>query len=116
MFEPRLSSAIYIEAKIGEWNAAGHQAYLIKRGEKHDGVLYIKLYLDKDNVKIFTQERNLDSDLEWITPTETKSLSDKEAGLFLARAADFDPDLWVVEVEINNRDQWEKWFPEISLL
>lgn len=99
-----LPTHIWVEAKIRESHAAGNPAFVINKGNKTGGMVLVKANNLKGQCRIYTRQRDLDGNLNWITPLG-EDVSEKKADDYIRGELNFDDDLWVIEVEdpdLNN--------------
>ncbi|MEM6812301.1 MAG: DUF1491 family protein [Pseudomonadota bacterium] len=106
MFEQqhRTPTHLWVEAKIKELNSKNIPAYILQRGEKMDGLIFLKISNCINKAVIVTQERNLDGDLEWIKTHADESIDEKQADEYLKRSSQRDPDIWIIEIEHRELD------------
>jgi len=100
---PRLKSAIYVSALIRRAEAAGAQAYLVRRGADEAGAIFIKVSrLDGTCYVLSPAQRAMLGDeaggRAWTRPLG-EAADEAKAAEYFARQLRFDPDIWVVEVE-----------------
>lgn len=99
----RLKSEIWVKAYIRRCAVNGASAYVLRHGDDDAGAIFIKT-VDRDgNALVFAPApAGLDEaefDRRWVASHKGKSVPDKEAQRMLEREAEFDGDLWIVEVE-----------------
>ena len=95
---PRLKAGIFVRALIRRAEVAGAQAYVVRKGSEEAGAIVLKISrLDGTSV-VLNQARNGQGDLVWARPLGETSDEEKSRAWF-ERQINFDPDLWIVEVE-----------------
>jgi hypothetical protein len=99
----RLKSEIWVMAYLRRCAGEGSQAVLMRRGDADAGAIYIKISrLDGTAALYGPAPSGMDGtreDRRWQACLERESIPETEADAFLERQIDFDPDIWIVEVE-----------------
>jgi hypothetical protein len=100
----RLKASMWIGAYIRRLNAMAPVAAVIaRRGDDDAGAIFIKVNTLDGYGRVWRPApsglANADSERTWMDAFPGKRLSDADAEGYLARQADFDPDMWVIEVE-----------------
>lgn len=90
---------ILIEGTLKTLSERGVFYTIIQRGEKHNGVILLKLWGRGDTCKLLIQQRSFDGDLEWINALDTETVPERDADTFIKDQTAYDPDLWVIEIE-----------------
>jgi hypothetical protein len=101
----RLKSGIWIAAYLRRCQIEGAQAVLRRRGADEAGAVFIKVaHLDGTAdvygpapQSAFDEARP--SDRAFVRSLKTDSATEAEVEAYLARQIQFDPDIWIVEVE-----------------
>jgi hypothetical protein len=99
----RLKSGVYVSALIRRCEAAGVQAFLVRRGADEAGAIFIKVNrLDGTCYVLSPAQRAMLGEDEiagraWTRPLG-ESTDDAKARDYFARQLKFDPDIWVVEI------------------
>ena len=110
----RLKSEIWVKAYLRRLAGEGLFAAVIRRGNAEAGAIYVKQSTLDGRARIFSpapagfdavaQERL------WISYFGDEPVSDSDADSYLAQQADYDPDIWVIEVEDRDgRHFMEDW-------
>ena len=110
----RLKSEIWIKAYLRRCAADGAQAVVVRHGDDDAGAIFIKVSRLDGTARVFgPAPAGMDhaaEDRRWTTRLGGGDRPEAEADAFLAREAEFDPDLWVIEVEDRaGRDFLEGW-------
>ena len=95
----RLPTALWVSAIIRRLSADAVPVAVVHKGEADSGILTIKLNLLDGTARIVTEGRDIDGRPGWMAPLGEEPMPEDKADAYLARAADRDPDIWVVEVE-----------------
>ena len=111
MSDDRLPTELWVTAGLRRCNNEGVPATVVRKGEKQSGTVILKItQLDK-NFKIFTHGRDIAGKLTWYPALDDKNVEESEADSYLARSANLDPDVWIIEIE--HRDGWHPFKKEI---
>lgn len=94
-----LPTGLWVEAQCAKLNQAAIGYYITKRGNYGSGLVLLKLMDGQGSCKLLQQQRNLDFKLEWVSVFEADLTPEEIADEHVQKAAQIDPDLWVVEVE-----------------
>ena len=104
MSSGRLPTELWLTAGLRRCSADGIPATVIRRGEKQSGTVILKINQLESGCRILTQARDLDGELTWFPALNGALVEEAEADAYVERAAQRDPDVWVVEIE--HRDGW----------
>lgn len=97
--EARLKSHIQIQALIRRCDLAAIGVAVTARGDPDAGTILIKLYDRDTGTTVLTQTRRADGALCWMRATGAVPVDESDADAYIARQRQYDPDLWVVEIE-----------------
>jgi len=93
-----LSSDLWVGALIRRAEVAGASATVARRGDARAGTVLVKAYDTlARRARLFSEAFGMDGERLWIQPVESDLESDIDA--FIQRQVQFDPDLWVIEIE-----------------
>jgi hypothetical protein len=99
----RLKSEIWVKAYLRRCHSEGTDAVLVRRGDEDAGAIYIKVSrLDGTAALYGPAPAGLEEAREerrWQACLAVASAPESEADAYLARQAEFDPDIWIVTVE-----------------
>ena len=108
----RLKSSIWIQAQVRICSISNLSAYIIKRGDPDAGVIFLHINkLNGDNL-IYYQTRATTGKIAWSQSIRNTPLDDKEAHDYLEKQKEYDPDLWILEIE----DPEEKYLFDAIIL
>jgi hypothetical protein len=100
----RLKSSIYVSALIRRCQAAGAQAYLVRRGAEEAGAIFLKInrldgtcYVLSPAQRVMLGEDQV-AGRAWTRPLG-ESTDEARAAEYFDRQRKFDPDIWIVEIE-----------------
>ncbi len=97
--EARLKTDIRVSALIRRCDMQAIGAVVTARGDRDAGALLVKLCGRARDAVVLSQTRRPDGTLGWLRATGATPVAESEADAYIARQRQYDPDLWVVEVE-----------------
>ncbi len=99
----RIKTGIWVKGYIRRCATAGVAAVVVRHGDDDAGAVFIRINrLDGTSLLFGPAPAGLDDAVagrQWVPCLSTDGVGDGEADAYLAREAEFDSDLWVVEVE-----------------
>ena len=95
--EDRIKTSLWVEAHIRTCFAANMPAFVVARGDADRGGVLLKI--DQFDAGITLYEKTLDFDGARAWRFLHSSTDSAEIAQKIAKKRDFDPDLWVLEVE-----------------
>jgi hypothetical protein len=99
----RLKSELWVKAYIRRCHVEGAAAVLVRRGDADAGAIYIKVSrLDGTALLFGPAPAGLDfarEERRWQPALQAAPAAERDADAYLARQLEFDPDVWIVEVE-----------------
>jgi hypothetical protein len=106
MIEPRLATSVLVSALIRKAEADGGFAAVMARGDETAGT--ILLFLVERGGKPVLYERLLQPDGRYVWGPSTAQGPENPAEVpgFIARRRRFDPDLWVLELDIPSAERF----------
>ena len=78
-------------------------ATVARKGDEDAGALFIKINRFAHGCKVFSGITDLNGASAWMLATGTAPVPERDADQYLARQAQYDPDLWIIEIE----DPWD---------
>ncbi len=113
----RLRSDIWVKAYIRGCAAAGAMAVVVRHGDDDAGAIFIKVNRLDGTAALYGPApaglEEAQSERRWVRVTDEPSLAEGEIDARLTREADFDGDLWIVEVEDRQgRHFLDDWLAE----
>ena len=100
--EARLASGLWVAALLRRLDLEAIPAYVTRRGDETAGAVMIKAVQRDGTAALFAREYDLQTDaLSWVIRDQA---AESEIDATLARECGFDPDLWLIEVEISAHD------------
>jgi len=97
--EARLKTHIQVKALIRRCDLAAIGVVVTAHGDPDAGTILVKLYDRDSGSTVLTQTRRADGTLAWMRATGTAPVDESTADAYIARQRQYDPDLWVVEIE-----------------
>ncbi|MXV35602.1 MULTISPECIES: DUF1491 family protein [unclassified Saccharibacter] len=102
-----LKSGFWIRATMRRLNDEGTPALIVQKGDEDAGSIFITL-TDPSGSRVILQEQGTSWRRHEFDHDETQNASEK-ADLYLERQKRYDPDLWIIEVDVKNcADPFEK--------
>lgn len=99
----RLRSEIWVSAYLRRCQAEAVPVVIVRRGDSEAGAIFISIDRLDGTVFLYgpapTGLEGSDTDRRWVRCLEGKAATPQEVSLYLARQIEFDPDLWIIEVE-----------------
>ena len=102
----RLPTELWVKAHAARCSAEGMAFVVVRRGDRRRGVVIAKLHILGQGFRVVAQTRNLDGVLVWTPALEGSVVPEAEADSYIHRQVSYDPDLWVIEVEMRGEDDW----------
>ncbi|MBC6438956.1 MAG: DUF1491 family protein [Rhodospirillales bacterium] len=108
----RLKAQVWIDAQVRRCNLQALPFYVVRRGDPDAGMILIKLIRGPDRVLILSPARDEQGRPAWQRPLGEGEVPDSDGESWLSRQIDYDPDLWIVEIE----DVAAAWWPDEPIL
>ena len=80
-------------------NRDGIFVTIVKKGNEEAGAVLLKLNRGQAGCEVFSQIRTADGTPAWLRATGEVPVPEPDADSYVAREMQFDPDIWVVEIE-----------------
>jgi hypothetical protein len=107
MDKDRPSTDLFVSAYARSAAREGVSVIVLHRGDASSGTMILKINLLNGTARVLTEVRYGD-DRVWTPATTEDPMSEPAADAYLARQADIDPDVWVIEIEDK---KGRVWFP-----
>lgn len=105
MIEPRLSAEFLVHSLLKKVSLEGGFGAVVYKGDRISGAILVICLEKGENPRLFEKMPSLDGPSTWqnIWPQDT----DKQEFLseYLTRRRGFDPDLWVIELDIPDAER-----------
>ncbi len=99
----RLRSDIWVKAYLRSCSVQGAHAVVVRHGDDDAGAIYIKIALLNGSARAFGPAPaglwGAASERRWISLTRDSHAAEHDVDEMLKREAEFDPDIWIIEVE-----------------
>jgi hypothetical protein len=99
----RLRSEIWVSAYLRRCQAEAVPVVIVRRGDSEAGAIFISIDMLDGTVCLYGPApaglEGSDTDRRWVRCLDGKAAKPQEVSIYLARQIEFDPDLWIIEVE-----------------
>jgi hypothetical protein len=99
----RVKSEIWVRAYLRRCQAEGVPVVVARRGDEGAGAIFIRVDKLDGTVILYgpapAGSRGTETERRWVSCFGARPVGESEASLYLARQREFDPDLWVIEIE-----------------
>ncbi len=96
----RLRTQIWVSALIRRVVISGAFAAVSRHGDDTAGTVLVKVNRLDGRADVYAASTAPDGTRQWYCPVgDVGAVTEEDADAHLRRAADFDPDVWVVEIE-----------------
>jgi hypothetical protein len=102
MTEPRLATSVLAGALIRKAEGEGGFAAVLVKGDPTSGAMLLILTERGGNPRILERLLRPDGSYRWAQPIENPA----EVPAFIARRRQFDPDLWLIELDIPSMERF----------
>lgn len=92
----------YLWVQIQQWQCKRHNLalYVTSKGDPNAGAVILKLNLMDGRCRVYTQIRDAEGRSAWQSRSaDAEPIVEADADGYIAKQLDFDPDLWVIEIE-----------------
>lgn len=102
MTEPRLATSVVAGALMRKAQGEGGFAAVLAKGDPTSGAILLILTEKGGNPRVLERLLQPDGRYSWAQPFENPD----EVPAFVARRRRFDPDLWVIELDIPSTERF----------
>jgi hypothetical protein len=99
----RLKSEIWVRAYLRRCQAENVPAVIVRRGDEAAGAIFISVARLDGTVQLYGPApaglSGSESDRRWVPCFGSQPVTQAEANCYLTRQREFDPDLWIIEIE-----------------
>ena len=93
-----LSTDLWVSALIRRAELAGAFATVARKGDARAGTVIVKAFdTSSRRARLYSEAFGPDGERLWMQPVESEMESELDE--YLARQTQYDPDLWIVEIE-----------------
>lgn len=97
--EARLKAKIWIQAQLRLLDLHCIHAVISRHGDEDAGAIYIKLIRSRTDVTVYSPRTGPNGERGWGRGTGPEPVAEYQADDYITRQANFDPDIWVLEIE-----------------
>jgi hypothetical protein len=102
MTEPRLATSVLAGALIRKAQGEGGFAAVLAKGDPTSGAILLILTEKGGNPRVLERLLQPDGSYSWAKPVEKA----EEVPAFVARRRRFDPDLWLIELDVPSAERF----------
>ncbi len=99
----RIKSEIWVRAYLRRCQSEGVPVVIVRRGDEAAGAIFICVDRLDGTVSLYGPApaglTGSETERRWVSCFESRAVSAAEADRYLARQREFDPDLWIIEIE-----------------
>lgn len=99
----RLRTDIWVKAYLRRCQGEGASGVVVRHGDDDAGAVYIKVRAHDGRAEAYAPApagwEVAASERRFVLLTSTRTMSERELDEKLARESEFDPDVWIIEVE-----------------
>ena len=103
---PRLASSVLVGAMLRRAEGEGGFGAVLAKGDATAGSIILILLEKGGNPRIFERVLQAEGDYSWTESTTRSTAKGEEVPDFIARRRRFDPDLWVLELDIPSVERF----------
>lgn len=105
MIEPRLSAEMVVQSLLRKTNQNGGFGMVLQKGDRISGAILIICLEKGKDPRLLEKMPSLDGPSNWqvIWPQPVEKQQDLDE--YLKRRSNFDPDLWLIELDIPDAEQ-----------
>jgi hypothetical protein len=104
--EPRLQSSVLVNALIRHAQAAGGFAAVMAKGDSSAGSILVILAEKGRKARVLERLLRPDGSYSWQDIGQEGLANDDQAEKFLSRRRQFDPDLWILELDVPSTERF----------
>jgi hypothetical protein len=94
-----LTTSLWVSAQVRICDRNFIPATVVRRGDPDAGTVLLKLNRFEAGVTVYTQASSMGEGPAWSRGTGPVPVSEAEADAYIARQMQYDPDVWVLEIE-----------------
>jgi hypothetical protein len=106
MMEPRLQSGLLVKFLQRRAESEGGFAAVLKRGDSEAGAILVILAEKGRNPRVLERVLNPNGCYSWHVTFDQAAENEEELQKFLARRRKFDPDLWLIELNVVSAERF----------
>lgn len=102
----RLKAEIWVKAYIRQLSGMAIAVAVARRGDRDAGAVYVKINMLDGRAQVLRPALSGlsgdDTERRWSPAFPNDAPTEDKADAYLARQMEFDPDIWIVEIEDRN--------------
>lgn len=98
----RVTSGLWVAAYLRQMNSAGVPAVLVQRGAEEAGAIFVIVDCLDGTARLFCPVAGFSAERLWEPAFGAERKSRFDISAYLDRQRTFDPDLWIIDVEVAN--------------
>lgn len=106
MPEARLTASVEAASLVRRATSTGDFAAILRKGDPDRGALVIIVRSRGEYVAILERSLGIDGTYHWEKSGPSSSESERELGEFLDKRVSFDPDLWLIELDVAQAERF----------
>lgn len=99
----RVKSEIWVRAYLRRCQAEGVPVVVVRRGDEAAGAIFIRIDRLDGTVNLYGPApaglSGSETERRWVSCFGSRVVEQAEANVYLARQCEFDPDLWIIDIE-----------------
>ncbi|HLI12154.1 MAG TPA: DUF1491 family protein [Alphaproteobacteria bacterium] len=99
MDEARLATELWVQACIRRAGVDGIAVMVVRKGDPLRGSVLVKLNRFEQGCVVLAETRDARGGRAWLRGTGPEPVAEADADAYIARNRNYDPDLWVIEIE-----------------
>jgi hypothetical protein len=104
--EPRLQSSILVNALVRRAESEGGFAAVLAKGDPTSGSVLVILTERGRKVRILERLMEAGDRYSWVGIADQALANTEETEKFLARRRKYDPDLWLIELDVPSAERF----------
>ena len=94
-----LNTGLWVHAQVRLCDRAFIPATIVRHGDDDAGTVLVKVNRFEAGVTVYAQASGRDGEPAWSRGTGPTPVSEQDADAYIARQVQYDPDVWVLEIE-----------------
>jgi len=95
----RLKTELRVQGWVRRCMAEGFMATVARKGDPDAGALLLKVNRFGQGCEVFSGVTGPSGEAGWLRGTGPAAVAERDADAYIARQTNYDPDLWVLEIE-----------------
>jgi hypothetical protein len=94
-----LNTGLWVHAQVRLCDRAFIPATIVRHGDDDAGTVLVKVNRFEEGVTVYAAATTIEGEPAWSRGTGPKPVSEADADAYIARQVQYDPDVWVLEIE-----------------